>query len=93
MSKFLRVSYLAKLAKLSVKKTTISGQVSIGFAVVLIAILMAISANRVWVAAADVELKRMAVGDMLRERGRNSVGRMPASQAGRRGFESHRPLC
>src|SRR5687768_14761088 len=24
--------------------------------------------------------------------GRNSVGRMPASQAGRRGFESHRPL-
>ncbi len=26
-------------------------------------------------------------------RGRNSVGRMPASQAGRRGFESHRPLC
>jgi hypothetical protein len=25
--------------------------------------------------------------------GRNSVGRMPASQAGRRGFESHRPLC
>ena len=55
MSKFLRVSYLAKLAKLSVKKTTTSGQVSIGFAVVLIAILMAISANRVWVAAADVE--------------------------------------
>src|SRR5438270_13466250 len=55
MSKFLRVSYLAKLAKLAVKKTTTSGQVSIGFAVVLIGILMAISANRVWVAAAAVE--------------------------------------
>ncbi len=26
-------------------------------------------------------------------RGRNSVGRMPASQAGRHGFESRRPLC
>src|SRR4029078_5983511 len=26
-------------------------------------------------------------------RGRNSVGRMPASQAGRRRFESGRPLC
>ena len=30
--------------------------------------------------------------DRLQERGRNSVGRMPASQAGRRRFEPGRPL-
>src|SRR5205807_4818643 len=39
----------------------------------------------------------VAVGNLIgrvdtRLRGRNSVGRMPASQAGRRRFESGRPL-
>ena len=42
--------------------------------------------------ATDGLCRGLGRGVRLMGRGRNSVGRMPASQAGRRGFESHRPL-